>query len=29
MQLSEPCLAPDDTTIPAGTWIVVYRPIIT
>jgi hypothetical protein len=26
--LDEPWLAPDDTVLPAGTWIVIYRPII-
>jgi len=28
LQLGEPHLAPDGAVIPAGSWIVFYRPII-
>lgn len=28
-QLEEPHVAPDDSILRAGTWIVLYRPIIT
>jgi len=28
-QLDAPHVAPDGTLIPAGTWLVLYRPIIT
>lgn len=27
-QLTEALLAPDGTVLPAGIWIVIYRPII-
>ena len=27
-RLDEPHLAPDGTLVPAGNWLVVYRPII-
>jgi hypothetical protein len=28
LQLDEPCQAPDGSPIAAGTWIVLYQPII-
>ena len=28
VELTEPHVAPDGSVLPAGTWVVIYRPII-